>query len=169
MLPRTMSPRRIDRFICGFSLVEVTLSVSIMTFAALSLAGLLPSNIAKLSSNIERNRAQSISQAALLEADRMSFIELLQTGTFVRYFDSQGELQPSANSSVVYAAKVRVNQDQGGRQKQVYIPGGQNPPTSMATVNIDVYRAPGGTYKSDATALATYSGLVTCKDLSVLQ
>lgn len=169
MIPQSMHPRRIDRFVRGFSLVEVTLSVSIMTFAALSLVGLLPSNIAKLSNNIEKNRAQGISQTVLLEADRMPFVDLLQTGTFVRYFDAQGELQTVANNSVVYAARVRVNRDQGGNQKQIRIPGGVTPPASMATVSVDIFRAPGGVYKSDVAALATYSGFVTCKDLSVLQ
>lgn len=169
MLPRSTVISHPPRKSRAFSLVEVTISVSIMTFAAISMAGLMPSNLARLSGNIEKGRAQSISQSVLLEASRTSFPELIQRGTFDRYFNNEGELLAAVSDSVNYVARVRVNRDAGGGQKQVTVPGSQTPPSSMATVNVEIFKAPGGTIPGNARAVAAYSGLVACKDLSVLQ
>lgn len=147
----------------AFTLVEICLSLGIMTFAVTAMLGLLPVSLNQLTSAEDRNQAQRIVQQVIVEAQQTRFSTLAGAGTYQRYFTNEAQVTQAGNAAVVYAAVVSVSKDARTGTASA-LPGGDPAPT-MAKLRITVCKAlPSGVLTN--VPVASYVTLFTCDDLS---
>lgn len=89
----------------GFSLVEVTLALGIVSFSLVGLLGLLPVGLSNFREARQTMYSAEMIQTLLGKARSMDFTTL-QNATQTYYFDAEGVLLDSQGSSAFYKAEV---------------------------------------------------------------
>lgn len=153
----------------GFSLVEVCLSLGIITVTVMPLLGVLAGSLGQLRSNMDRNQATNISQQLLLEAQQMDFKTLKNKGTYYEYFTEEGDNVNEGNPGIVYTAKITVTDPTSSRSNSAPLQGVTPPAVStLAALSVTIRKTPHGVDAAANAPLATYVNMVSCDDLSTL-
>ncbi len=120
----------------GFSLVEVTLAIGIISFAFLSLLALLPVGLKSIDGAINMTVGSQIIQRIVDDAGQKDF-DILKNDTtpMWRYFDDQGNEVPRSNSIYSVVSRVIYPASRSGV-------GGVNSSNSL-TLIVQVARNPG--------------------------
>ena len=138
-----MSTRKID---AAFSLIEVTIAIGIVSFAFVSLLGLIPLGLNNFHCAMNSSVGSQIGQAVLNDAQQTDFSTLtggkttpflMTTGSnTILYFDDQGGALPSA-AGAIYQAIALVT-------PATMVPNtGNTSLTTLATVTVQVATNPG--------------------------
>jgi uncharacterized protein (TIGR02598 family) len=143
----------------GFTLVEVCLSMAIMTVTLVPLLGLMANGLTQVGSNIDKNQAVNICQQVYVAAQQQSFSNLVSAaGTSTPasfYFTAEGDPVTTAGSAnIVYTAIVTYTTN------QVTAP---TPP--LVTLAIKILKTPGGA-AGTSNPVASFVGTVSCPDIS---
>jgi len=127
----------------GFSLVEVTLALGIVTFSVLTLVGLIPMGLTTFHKAVATSVSSQIVQQVVTDVQQTDFNQLVSSSSQVtqlglRYFDDQGnELSGTAAQSAIYNVNVVVN-------TPVVLTGGSSTaPANLACLNIEIVSNPG--------------------------
>ncbi|RYD84735.1 MAG: Verru_Chthon cassette protein B [Verrucomicrobiaceae bacterium] len=107
----------------GFSLVEVTMAIGVISFAFVALLGLLPAGMSNFRAAIDTNNETRILQSITGKVQLMDFIELpnldFATSNEIFYFDEEGSPTDTSLREVeslklqrIYAAKVFIEESQ---------------------------------------------------------
>ena len=156
--PPTTIPR-FSRKSRGFTLVEVCISMGIMTVALVPLMGLMANGLMQVGTNIDSNQAVNICQQVFVAAQQQSFSQLVQTAGATTptysYFTAEGDSVAAGSPSIVYTAAVTCTTN------TVTAP---TPP--LATLVIKIRKTPGGNNVSGNSSVATFVGTVSCPDIS---
>jgi uncharacterized protein (TIGR02598 family) len=182
--------QRLHNRVGGFSLVEVAISLGIVTFSLTALLGIVPIGLAHFREAIDTTVSSQLAQRVITDAEQTDFDLLIASAEsstadfFVlpeRYFDEQGsEVQgndPQAAEKTIYHVRVRGSQ-----------PGPANPsssggsftslpgeprfrPRGAAFLTVQVAWHPGLTpiavdatrqlWKSQGSAMSTYRAVIT--------
>jgi uncharacterized protein (TIGR02598 family) len=136
----TPAARPLARFPHGFSLIEVTIAMGVVSFALIALFGLLPTGLTTFRSSIDRSVASQIAQNIISQARQTDFSSLSSLATPAgspKKFTEDGDETTDATKTI-YVAKVDV-------ETQVTLPAAtavQN--TSMAKIRVRVANSPSG-------------------------
>jgi uncharacterized protein (TIGR02598 family) len=134
--PTQKFPGRPSR-VCGrkaFSLVEVTISLGIVSFAVLSILGLLPTGLNTLRASMDETIRAQIMKSMAANAVIADF-ESLSNGS-TNYFDDEGILVQNQNQA--YYTVVTVPADP-------LFPGSASAPSlgeHLSTLNVEISRSP---------------------------
>lgn len=142
----------------GFTLVEVCISMGILTVTLVPLLGLMANGLSQVGSNIDKNQAVNICQQVYVGAQQQSFSQLVnEAGTTVpTYFTAEGDSVPAGSSSIVYTAYVTYSSN-----------GATKPTPPLVTLQIKIQKTPGGIVPpGNPAAVATFVGTVSCPDVS---
>ena len=147
----------------GFTLVEVCISMGILTVTLVPLLGLMANGLSQVGSNIDKNQAVNICQQVFVGAQQQSFSQLVQLATATApanttstYFTAEGDSVPSGNSSIVYTAYVTYSSN-----------GATKPTPPLVTLQIKIQKTPGGNLPpGNPPAVASFVGTVSCPDVS---
>ena len=128
------------RFPHGFSLIEVTIALGVVSFALIALFGLLPTGLTTFRSSIDRSVASQIAQNIISQARQTEFSSLSTLATPAgspKRFTEDGDETTDA-SKTIYVAKVEV-------ETSVSLPADlPTPNTSMAKIRVRVVNSPSG-------------------------
>ncbi len=153
----------------GFSLVELCLSLGIISVSLMPLLGVLAGSLGQLRTNMDRNQAINISQQILLEAKQMDFAQLKSKGTYTEYFTEEGDNVSANNPQIVYTAIVTVtdpaSQSAPLQSGSLTVPA---PPSTLVALSVKIRKTPGGVDAPSNSPVATYVNMVSCNDLSTL-
>ena len=141
----------------GFTLVEVCISLAIMTVTVVPLLGLMAGGLAQVSSTIDNNQAANIAQQVFVNAQQTSFSTLSASGGYTNYYTSEGDnvTVASPGTGIVYDAVVTCT------------PTAVTAPTPpLVTVVVTVRKAPGGVDNPNSPNIAKFVGTVSCQDIS---
>lgn len=100
------SPRWTQR--AGFSLVEVTIAIGIVSFAFIPIFGLIPTGLAKFHVAMKTSVTAQIAQRVIGNAQQTDFETLKKTPTSSRYFDEEGA-EVLSSQKWLYHAVTAVN------------------------------------------------------------
>jgi uncharacterized protein (TIGR02598 family) len=151
----------------GFTLVEVVISMGIMTVTLVPLLGLMANGLSQVGSNIDKNQAVNICQQVFVGAQQGSFTQLVaasvppsSTATPVPfYFTAEGDSDPAGSASIVYTANVTYT-----------APAVSKPTPPLVTLQIRILKTPGGNMPPGNPApVASFVGTISCPDLSGYQ
>jgi uncharacterized protein (TIGR02598 family) len=144
---------------CGFSLVEVTIAMGIISFALIALFGLLPTGLKTFRNSIDRSVSSQIAQGIISEARQTDFANLttLQTaaGSPLR-FTEEGDKTTDA-SKTVYVARVTVETQMGVPSATSYTN------SSVAKIRVSVANSPTGSetpITSNSTSSHDFSAFI---------
>ncbi len=99
----------VDRRNGGFSLVEVTMSIGIVSFAFVALFALLPVGMTQFREAMDSSVKTQIIQRVVADAQQTDFDLLRAKPTEIRYFDDQGtDLGAEPHSNSIYTVEVVV-------------------------------------------------------------
>jgi uncharacterized protein (TIGR02598 family) len=120
----------------GFSLVEVVLSVGVISFAIIPIFALIPIGMNMFRSSIDSSVGTRICQQLVNEVQETDFNTLLTTPSATRYFDVDGQ-ELSAPAGAIYQAKLWVHPQS--------LPGAcaANPNQNLETVTVQIANNPG--------------------------
>ncbi len=93
----------------GFSLIEVAISLGVVSFAFVSILSLVPLGMTTFHSAMDISVGTQISQRVVNDLQQTDFGTLINSTQPVRYFDEQGQEVPSATGAV-----YQVNTPSGG-------------------------------------------------------
>jgi len=97
------------RSICrGFSLVETALALGVISFALISLLGLLPGGLQTFRKAMDCTLQTEMTQVLLGKAKQTSFAGLSQLAAQAYYFDDYGNLVTATDTSGTYVANITV-------------------------------------------------------------
>ncbi len=114
----------------GFSLVELVLSLGVLSFTCVGMLGMTASCFDQFRGVIERSSVSAIAQNLMSQAQQSDLAALSASGPSVRYFDDQARELPSSTNAV-YRAQMAVT------PSAVYPAGGPaNPFLTRITVNV---------------------------------
>jgi uncharacterized protein (TIGR02598 family) len=154
----TPAVRPLARFPHGFSLIEVTIALGVVSFALIALFGLLPTGLTTFRSSIDRSVASQIAQNIISQARQTEFSSLSTLATPAgspKKFTEDGDETTDATKTI-YVAKVEV-------ETQVTLPAATVVPnTSMAKIRVRVANSPSG---SEA-AITSNSTISVVQDFS---
>jgi uncharacterized protein (TIGR02598 family) len=154
----TPAVRPLARFPHGFSLIEVTIAMGVVSFALIALFGLLPTGLTTFRSSIDRSVASQIAQNIISQARQTEFSSLSTLATPAgspKKFTEDGDETTDATKTI-YVAKVEV-------ETQVTLPAATVVPnTSMAKIRVRVVNSPSG---SEA-AITSNSTISVVQDFS---
>jgi uncharacterized protein (TIGR02598 family) len=120
----------------GFSLVEVILSIGVVSFAFLAMFGLMPAGLTIFRQAIDNSLGSQIVQRIVGEAQQTDYPTLIASGVTQRYFDDQGN-EVASDKDYLYAAEISV-------LAPTELPNASVPPSdSLATVTIKLANNPG--------------------------
>jgi len=131
-------PAPLKRWGCGgFSLVEVVMAIGVVSFAFMSVLGLLPVGMKTFRSAINTSVSGQIFQRIVNEAQQTDFDTLVGAAPVVRYFDDQGNEAASADKAI-YQVKTRILASTG-------LPAGAAAATNanLATITVQIANNPG--------------------------
>ena len=156
-IPASQGPARLSH---GFSLIEVTIALGIVSFALIALFGLLPTGLTTFRSSIDRSVASQIAQNIISEARQTEFSSLSTLATPAgspKKFTEDGDETTEA-SKTIYVAKVEVD-------TSVSLPEAPTPNTSMAKIRVRVVNSPSGseaaiTSNSTTSAVQDFSAFI---------
>ena len=131
------------RGVMGFSLVEVTLALGIVSFSVLTLVGMIPLGLTTFHKAAAASVGSQIVQQVVTDVQQTDF-DKLTSGTStvnqlaLRYFDDQGnELKNATDPGVVYNVNVVAN-------TSVVLTGGDaTAPANLACLAIEIVSNPG--------------------------
>jgi len=148
----SLNLRNIKRGWAAFSLVEVTIAMAVVSFAFVSLFGLIPTGLNTFRQAMDTSVGSQIIQRVLNDAQQTDFDQLIvdkngnpiaTTGVkATRYFDDQGTEITSGSAGAIYYVNTRV-------MPATVMPsaGGTPPPeatnSDLATVTVQVVNNPG--------------------------
>jgi len=119
----------------GFSLIEVALSIGVVSFAFVSLFALLPAGLTTFRQTVDTMVTSQVVGRIINEAQQTDYPDLIANPTTDRYFDDQGNEVAPADST--YTAEVTV-------LAPTSLPNTATPDsTSLATVTVKVANNPG--------------------------
>jgi len=157
----TPAVRPLARFPHGFSLIEVTIALGVVSFALIALFGLLPTGLTTFRSSIDRSVASQIAQNIISQARQTEFSSLSTLATPAgspKKFTEDGDETTDATKTI-YVAKVEV-------ETQVTLPAATVVPnTSMAKIRVRVVNSPSGseaaiTSNSTSSAVQDFSAFI---------
>jgi len=120
----------------GFSLVEVILSIGVVSFAFLAMFGLMPAGLVIFRQAIDNSLGSQIVQRIVGEAQQTDYPTLIASGVAQRYFDDQGN-EVASDKDYLYVAEVSV-------VAPTELLNASVPPSdSLATVTIKLANNPG--------------------------
>lgn len=134
----TQAMRSAARFPRGFSLIEVTIALGVVSFALIALFGLLPTGLTTFRSSIDRTVASQIAQNIISQARQTDFSSLGGLATPAgspKRFTEDGDETTDA-SKTIYIAKVEVT-------TSVSLPPA-TANSSMAKIRVRVANSPSG-------------------------
>ena len=128
----------------AFSLVEVALSLGILSFALVGLMGMLPVGLSTFHRSTDNSTGAQIAQRLINEAGQTDFSTLIgsvATNPVVRYFDNQGnELADANKSRAVFTTRLVVTSGAAGTT----LPGAVSASNAgLATLVVQVAVNPG--------------------------
>lgn len=150
----------------GFTLVEVCLSMGIMTVTLVPLLGLMANGLVQVGSNMDSNQAVNISQEVFTAARQMPFagatgLSTATTPVLPKYFTAEGDVVATVGPTVAYTAYAT---------RTLSTVTAPTPP--MVTVVVTVRKTPGGVDPSvggtvgNYAPIATFVGTISCSDIS---
>jgi len=145
----------------AFTLIEVCLAMSILSFAVILMVGLLPSGLGQLNDSIDMLRAQTISQQVLVNARQTDFTTLKSKGTYSLYFDYSGNQLEQNGRDTIYTAIVTVDDN-------TELPGNNIAQSTLLKVMIEIRKTQGGVDNTQNHAIENTVSYVACSDLSLL-
>ena len=127
----------------GFSLVEITMAIGIVSFAFVAVLGLLPSGLNTFRKAMDASVSSQIFQRVINEAQQTDFNTLVATplpdDIAYTYYDDQGnkvDATDKAKATTIYSVKTRV-------QVSTTLPGSGSGNTDLATVTVQIANNPG--------------------------
>lgn len=147
----------------GFSLVEVTLALGIVSFALIAIFGLVPSGLSTFRTSIDRTVASQIAQNIVNQARQTDFNNLTSLatppGSPRRFTEDGDEITNSIDySKTIYIAKVEVT-------NSVTFPDSPAN-TNMMQIRVRVANSPAGNeavISSPATIVQDFSAFIPKK------
>jgi uncharacterized protein (TIGR02598 family) len=141
--PGALAGARACRFTQGFSLIEVTIALGVVSFALIALFGLLPTGLTTFRSSIDRSVCSQIAQNIISQARQTDFSSLTNSSNTnfttpagsPRLFTEDGD-ETSDVTKTIYVAKVEV-------VPAVSFPS-SSPNASMAKIRVRVANSPSG-------------------------
>ena len=122
----------------GFSLIEVVLAIGIVSFAFVTLLGLLPVGLTAFRQSIDTTVGSQIVQRVVNEAQQADYTSLINSGTTQRYFDDQANEVTAANANnSIYTVQVSVS----GTTSLPNSAGVQS--SNLATISVKIADNPG--------------------------
>jgi len=122
----------------AFSIVEVVLTIGIVSFAFVGMFGLLPVGLNTFRQAMDNSLGSQIVQRLVNEAQQTDYTELIKItagAPSVRYFDDQGN-ELTADKDYIYTAEVSV-------LAPTVLPNTSTPATdSLATVTVKLANNP---------------------------
>ena len=140
----------------GFSLVEVTLALGIVSFSVLTLVGMIPLGLTTFHKAVAASVGSQIVQQVVTDVQQTDFNHLVSPNSQVtqlalRYFDDQGnELKSATAPGVVYNVNVVAN------TSAVLTGGDAAAPANLACLTIEIVSNPGNatlTYDSSTKSV----------------
>ena len=123
----------------GFSLVEVTMAIGIVSFVFLTTLGLIPTGLKTFHSAIDTSVGSQIFQRVINETQQTDFDTLVGSVPAIRYFDEQGnELAPSLAGKAIYHVNTRILPS-----SLLTTTGTAASNTSLATITVQIAKNPG--------------------------
>lgn len=123
----------------AFSLVEVTIALGIVSFALISVLGMMPVGLSSMRAAMDQTTEAQISRRIAGEMMLTPFSRLdAWVSNSPLYFDDQGGLQPTRDQETRYTVALR-------RSATVF-PGSSNAvnlSSNMATFALEIARGPG--------------------------
>ena len=120
----------------GFTLVEVTVALGIVSFALLGLVGLLPVGLQTFKSAMDTSVRSQIVQRVFTDVTETDFDTLMSTPPPDRYFDDQGN--EVAQQFSVYQAHLQIT-----GSTALPAVSSPTPNANLATVEIQIASNPG--------------------------
>jgi uncharacterized protein (TIGR02598 family) len=123
----------------GFSMIELVLALGVVSFAFVSLLGLLPIGMATFRNALDVSVGMQISQRIVNETQETDFSDCVDPTKkpVTRYFDDQGE-EVSDSSKAIYQVNVRI-------ESAPSLPGTEEKQNeNLATVTVQVANNPAG-------------------------
>jgi len=135
----------------GFSLVEVTIAMGIVSFAFLTMLGLIPTGLKTFRSAIDTSVGGQIFQRVINEAQQTDFDTLVGSDPAVRYFDDQGnELDSSLAGRAIYQVNTRILPSTA-----LTTTGAAASNASVATITVQIAKNPGNIPLTKVSSLWT--------------
>jgi uncharacterized protein (TIGR02598 family) len=123
----------------AFSLIEVTIALGVVSFALVTLFGLLPTGLNNFRGSMDRSVSAQIAQGIIAKARQTDFTDLTSLQTPAGsplYFTDEGDSTNMAQA--IYVAKVTVETGVGVPSSASFTN------SSMARVRVQVAKSPGG-------------------------
>lgn len=137
----------------GFSLVEISAALGIVSFAFVALLGLMANGVSKFRGAMDTTITAQIASRMINDAQQAEFSELIGSQgspvsaerTAIRYFDEQGNEVVPAEDSLSPAEQLRAVYRVGTRVRpQAELPEGHFSDTpQLAQVTVQVVHVPG--------------------------
>lgn len=125
----------------GFSLIEVTIAMGVMAFAAIAILGIIPNGLTAATRSSQTTIAARLAAEVQSEIQQVGFASFSTNSTNTTYFDGDGKLLPN-NTGAVYDVYRSV--------EDCSLPGA--PTASFKKVIVQVVKNPAGqTFPVDAT------------------
>jgi len=139
----------------GFSLVETALALGVISFALISLLGLLPSGLHTFRKAMDCTLQTEMTQVLVGKVKQTSYTGLSQLSAQSYYFDDYGNLVTSTDTTATYVATVSVN-------SSVTLPSSSsNPNTGLALVTITFTRKQASASAQPLGTVVTYVAAMT--------
>lgn len=130
-----MSPRKPES---GFSLIEVTLALGIISFALVSLLGLLPAGLSSFRDSMRTTVSAQVSQRLIAEMRQAEFAGLSIGVQPERYFSVEGiEVLEAQKADSVTSARVTV-------LANALLPGSAAASANLKLIRVEIAPNPGG-------------------------
>jgi len=144
---------KVKRVVSAFSLVEVVLALGVVSFAFVSVVGLMPVGLKTFRQAVDTGVRGQLSQKITAEAQRSRFSDLTAGDfsklNFPKYYDEQGKSVASA------AAPDRIyTVDMISAPVRVTLPGSSVPNTNILQLNFSIKKI------SDPASTSCFSVIV---------
>ncbi len=125
----------------GFSLIEVTIAMGVMAFAAIAILGIIPTGLAAATRSSQTTIAARLASEVQSEIQQVGLASFATDATNTTHFDGDGKILPN-NTGAVYDVYRSV--------EDCSLPGA--PTASFKKVIVQVVKNPAGqTFPVDAT------------------
>lgn len=120
----------------GFSLIEVTLALGIISFVLVSLLGLLPTGLSSFRDSMRATVSAQVSQRLIAEVRQADFLGLTAGTQPERYYSVEG-IEVAAKADAVTSARVTV-------QDNAVLPGSAGASSNLKLIRVEIAPNPGG-------------------------
>ena len=129
-VPRPAS--RVPRFVAGFTLIEITIAITIASLALVSLLGMVPQGIRTMKMATDMAIETSIHQQIISELTQTDWDDRYNYDNAIRFYDDQGILVTEAQNRaddglypIVYSVRILVPKENAQLPSVLAKPGGQ--------------------------------------------